>query len=419
LQFPASIRGVSLCLLPVVLSLLSAASSAQNCFPDGLQLGACATPATVRLPDFPGVSDRVRYVCFESCDPQIDQDLCYTLGAPRVAHLRNQPPIESIYLIRLTIETCSAHPRTVWMSNLRAQYCRNWLTAVGNPAGPVDTEVWRFLVNGNLAPSTFLSTRFANNARVLPPCTSQYPKPHFWGYVDYARNCATGQWQVSWAIQHDCDYWEHSSASVRPGSFHPNDSYTFVAPSGGFVVNSTTLAPAVGAIGADQDALRKNGWSSLPNVALGEETMVNGQVNFGVSSCPCTPAAGTFQFQQCTLIGTGSCNTRFQTILGAPVPFTQKRIGQWNRPAGSYPGQDSVLLTQGVMQIIDGTTNVGTVEYWKGIASVAGGASTRLSGTPLAGGFIDLGSTNSSPTDRTTLIGAKYVSNYLLNLNVQ
>ena len=83
MQFPASIRGLILCLLPAAFAFVASEARGQDCFPDGLQGGTCANPAAIRLPDFPAVSDRVRYVCFESCDPQLDQEMCYSLGAPR------------------------------------------------------------------------------------------------------------------------------------------------------------------------------------------------------------------------------------------------------------------------------------------------------------------------------------------------
>ncbi|MBI1853325.1 MAG: hypothetical protein HYR85_23550 [Planctomycetes bacterium] len=416
----AARRAASITYLALVVCFLAAPrASAQNCMPDGLQGGTCCQPATITLPVFPAVTDRAHFVCFETCDVRAEGDVCIQLGAPRVAHLHNQPPIPSIYLIRLTIQTCSLNPRDVWNTNLRAQYSRNWLAAVETPGGPPDTEVWRFLVNGNLAPSAFLTQHFGRNRCVVPPCVSQFPKPHFWGYIDYARNCATGEWQASMALQHDCDAYEHNGSSDRPGTFHRDDSYAFVAPAAGFTANSATIPAAAGHVFQDQDAIRKNLWASLPNITAHEEPLVSGNWVQGASTCPCSAGVGTRQDVQMTVIGAGECNTQFQTIGGAPVPFVQKRIGQWSTGPGRYPGNQSLLMVEGVLQVIDGCTSGGTVEYVKGVATVGGYQAFRLSQSPLASQFVDLGSANRSPTNRLTVVGAKYISNFIFNINLQ
>jgi hypothetical protein len=403
----------------VVLLLLPAGPSASGqCLSDGLQGGACCQPADLQLPAFPAIQQRAKFICFENCRSRFEGELCIDLAVPRQVNVEGVGRIEGLYFVLLTIRTCSLNPRTLWTSNLRATYSRSWSESLSG-SGPPDAQVWRFLLNSNLAPSDFLVRRFGANACALPPCASAYPKPHFAGYIDYARNCTTGEWQAALALQHDCDAFEHGVTSDRPGSFHPGLSYVFVAPSDTFVVNSTTLLTAFGAVPSGQEAVRRNQWSALPDVVLFEETISSGSVSRVRSFCACTTAPTTdSQFVEIAVSGNALCGSQYESLSDSRI-FVQKRIGRWNRGAGLFPGQEVLLFAQGYLQYRDACTASSSVQYFKGIVTIGGFPAFTSSLAPLANQFIDLGSVNRSPTNPSTSIGVKYISDFLISMNLQ
>jgi hypothetical protein len=134
-----------------------------------------------------------------------------------------------------------------WGGKLRMHYSRTWLETGTNQ----QFQVWRFLVNGDLVP-----TAAAGGVPCpVPPCAAPHGgRVRFTGYVDYARDCASGQFQFAWMLSHVCDKIDHAPGFPRAGVFHPDRSYTFVGPAAGFVPGP--VQPLEGGATAFEDVRR-------------------------------------------------------------------------------------------------------------------------------------------------------------------
>ncbi len=385
---------------------------------DNLDGGPCCTATSVVLPQFPSTSASVKYICFRDCGIRINGDVCVSINAPVPAQVAGTD-VCGVFLIPYSIKTCGGNPTILWSGTMRAHYSRNWM-ASSEEGGAPDTEVWRLLLNGDLIPSAFLIQRFASNPAVVPPCIAAFNnRAHFWGYIDYARNCRTGVFATAWALNHDCDSFEHGPTSARPGAFHPGLSYDFVGPANGFVVDPSSPPLSFGGIA--QEAVRKNDWAAAPAICLLEEP-VQGVMDFGIPYCPCeTGSSGGSQFLTAFLQAQGNCGTTLALAPNAPIPLVRKRVGNWTNGA-IYPGVESLLLEQGFLTFNDGCGS-GSLpdQYFKGVETLGGFPAFHIGPalTPLGQHFQDLGSANRSPGNVSPKVGAPYVTHYILNLNIQ
>jgi hypothetical protein len=404
--------------LAVVASLLLASSvragTPPACFgPDGLD-GACCQSPTLTLPTFPAIVQRGRFLNFDQCVPGVHGPVCVNLRAPRTAP-PGGAPVCGIYLIPLTISTCGPRPQSLWSGTMRAQYSRTWLET-RPPSSTPDVQVWRFLLNGDLVPSLFMIQHFGNDNQVLPHCfTAFHGKVHFWGYVDYAQNCATGSFEAAWVLEHGCDHFEHEALSTRTGSFHPMDSYTFLGPGGSFA--SSPIVPPVSAAGRDHD-FRPNRWSNQPNICMGEEPLTSDSLVDGNPFCPCIPTGPPVlacQFLELSAVGT--CNSRVHSDPNFAIPFCRKFVGSFTDP-NAYPGVEEVWLDQGMLQYSDACDPLTIVtELFKGVETIGGFDAFDMAGAALGNRFDDLGSANTGRSFRPSVAGAPYVSWELLHLN--
>jgi hypothetical protein len=396
---------------------MATAAFAQNCpQPDGLDgpAGACCQPAQTILPQFPTISQQMRYICWDNCNAQINANACVDIAAP-VPVPQNGALVCGVYLIRYTIKTCGAN-QVLWSGSMRAQYSRTWAEASG-AAGP-DFQVWRFLLNGDLVPSAFLLSHFPNNQCVVAPCRAAFNNAiHTGGYIDYAFDCVNGRWQAAWALDHNCDLFEHAvGVSARPGNFHAFKSYTWLGPGGGFVVNPGQLAPSVG---FQQGTIRKNQWIAVPQICLFREPVVQGAIDFtGRPSCVCgTTTAVNAQFIPTFTSGQGLCGSGWMLSPNAVIPFQQKRIGSWTN-AAIFPGTEDLLLDEGHLNYVDGCIGTVSTQYFEGVETRGGFPPFTLTTppTPLGQQFEDWASTNRTPNNPATLVGAPYISDYIINM---
>ena len=88
---------------------------------------------------------------------------------------------------------------------------RTWIET---PVAGTQLQVWRSLINGDFGPTTSVP----NTPCTIPGCSVAYSRYYFTGYIDYALDCATNQWQVAFGLTHECDGIHHTPASVRPAS---------------------------------------------------------------------------------------------------------------------------------------------------------------------------------------------------------
>src|SRR5699024_6516570 len=64
------------------------------------------------------------------------------------------------------------------------------------------------------------------------------------------------QWSHSWMLNHEADFVDHAPGFPRAGTFHPGRSYTFVAPSFGFVP-STSIQTEPAIVFGTQETVRR------------------------------------------------------------------------------------------------------------------------------------------------------------------
>ncbi|MBI1852491.1 MAG: hypothetical protein HYR85_19285 [Planctomycetes bacterium] len=401
--------------LALVATLAAAAASPAwaQCMPDNLT-GPCWQPTQVRLPQFPRIQDGVKYICWDNCSPRINRDVCIDIGAPVPTTACG------VYRIAVTIRTCGAAAQVLWTSTLTAHYSRNWIET--DPAGN-RLGVWRFILNGDMIPSSFVVQRYGTNPCAVPPCFFTFGRFYVQGYIDYAQNCQTLQWRAAAAIDHGCDAITHGPASARPApaaGFHPTRSYTWVVPALGFVPYSSAnvFPPSAGPIVLE--ALRVNNWAAQPNICVFEEPVQQGNFLPLQQFCLCPSTVNSPQYVASVVQGAGVCGSTFDTGTApiGPIPFVQKRIGNWTI-AATFPGVEFLLLDMGNQRYFDSCRQLSTIEYFEGVETIDGYPAISYTGITLPRQFEDLASSNVTTAPLPTMIiGVPHISWYIENLNL-
>ena len=86
-------------------------------------------------------------------------------------------------------------------------------------------QVWRFVVKADL------SLGGTGGGCSRPSCLPSHPTAFYYGYLDYAFDCATGQFDTVLVLFHNCDEFIHNPVfSSVPGVFNPGRTYAIVAP---------------------------------------------------------------------------------------------------------------------------------------------------------------------------------------------
>ena len=385
------------------------ATGSAQCMPDNLDSAPCCTPVNVQLPNFPSIQQSSKFICFNNCATQINQNLCVTLGAPRPA-LTGGAFVCGVYTINVKVTTCGGAAQTLWQGTMRAQYSRNWTES--NTAGAL-VGVWRFLLNGDLRASAFLQGNPGwASPNVQPACYSTFNAIYVAGYVDYAVDCATGVWSAAWALNHDCDMNHHPAGSPRAGAFHPTRSWTFVGPGAGFVVDPVGALTAGGLSGGE--AFRWNDWSTAPAICRAEEPN-NGVFASQGNVCPCG-GAGT-QYDNTLLSVAGFCGSTMRTLLLPAVQLLQKRVGRWTN-AAVFPNLRELAINMGDVDYLNSCNSATSVEFMEGVTTVGGNTAFTYAGTPLGTQFVDLGSSNRSPTNMSRRVGVPHVTQYIANIDL-
>ncbi len=413
-------RSAVVLLLFLMAAALPAAAQPVCFGPDGLDgmPGVCCLPAPVSLPQFPAVPlQRIKYVCFDNCGIRINANICVDLSAPTPA-VSGGGVVCGIYTIRYRVKLCNPAGTLLWTGVMRAQYSRTWFASSVAGAIP-DRQVWRFLLNGDFVPQPALPP---NNTCVRAPCAAAFAnRIHVWGYIDYSQDKNNGTFETAWALNHGCDATEHlPGTSARPGAFHPNLSYTWIGPGTGFIVDPVNTNVSNGPQTV-QEAVRANRWAALPNICEREELIQFASIIPQQATCPCAGAAGgPGQYVQSLLRVVGLCGTDVSLPPAAPIPFNQKRIGRWTIGA-TYPGLQELLLDEGFVNYQDGCANPPVVlqQYVKGVETLGGFTAMQIlpPQAPLGRQFEDLATANRSPTNVALIVGAPYVSHFIINLN--
>lgn len=406
--------GLSLASLALLAGAAFAPSPARaQCVNDGFDSAPCCTPVVPTLPVFPAISQTSRFICFRDCAPIVNQGLCVDIDPPQPV-TAGGGVVCGLYTIRFKIRLCGGAQNILWQGTLRAHYSRNWQEF--DPTIPFH-GVYRFLLNGDLKPTSFLLTSAqGSNPNVVPVCRASFANNvYFGGYIDYAFDCLTATWKAAWAVNHDCDTFHHQTGQPRPApaaGFHPTRSFTFLGPGAGFVVNATTTPIPVGPV--TRDAVRWNDWSTLPNICRGEEPMAGAVQSFG-SFCLCT-TSGTApaQYEVTDVNVLGTCGSAVQP---SPIAFVSKRVGQWTNPT-LFPGVEDLNFQLGFLGFQNGCTTQNSLEFYEGVTTFGGFPASDWGFASLGTVFMDLGSSNKNPASMQPRIGVPHVTQSIVNLNL-
>jgi hypothetical protein len=396
--------------LMAVLALGVQAPALSSTFaPDNLD-GPCCAPTTLTLPAFPSTTLTSRYICWQGCQGGLN-------GAVRVVMVPNTTAACGIYFLNVTVTNLPG-TFTLWTGNLVMTYSRTFAEA-SVPGNPPDTQVWRFIVNGDLQPSAALITSFGGNACVVAPCVATYNRFHVQGYIDYAQDCDTGTFQIAYALDHDCDPYEHGNVfTFRPGAFHPNRSYSWVGPNAGFVINTTT--PGISGT-ATCDALRNFDFTMpLPDICQFEQPGATALISTDTEYCPCSSLDGQYKVQR--MMVSSACGTVGETSPVDVWPgLVTKALGFWTNPA-AYPYRESVHIERGFKSYTDGCDGVDYRPYFIGVQTQNGSEVYKIDGsggtTPVSNSLIDLGNATWPGTASNPRIGRLSISDRMIQLNV-
>ncbi len=266
------------------------------------------------------------------------------------------------YLASFTQLDCAFNP--VLGGVIEMNYTRTWeeITSTNQRL-----QVWRFAIKSDVFPV------LANppDPCMVPPCLFAHPTAFYYGYMDYALNCLTGQWECAIVMFHNCDEFIHDPLiSALPGVFHPDRSYAIVAPdvpANPFV--AANLTPPVGAIVSE--AVRN---TVPPGVTCIAEDPIQGNVQFLGDGCGCQFALNPKQLNARRFLATGTCvaagfgPTSFSTLNLWPVypwfHMMTTSIGTWTG-AGAYPGIEKAWVDEGAILYHEScdTTSYGEVYY--------------------------------------------------------
>lgn len=381
-------------------------ATAQCVRPDGLDGGPCCTQANPRYPTPPSFTQDSLMICWRNCDVEAFSNCRAVWGASTFSTLA------SCKRIRQSLDLVDAAGVVKWRGRMTLQYSRTWLEtdAAGN-----DMQVWRYLVNGDLRPTTAAGS----TPCPVPPCAAANGnRVRFTGYRDYVRECGTNVVQNAWMLTHACDIVEHNPSFPRGGFFHPDRSYTLVGPSAGFVITPVSL---VASGGGTTEGIRRVGSGGAISCEYKE------QIDFGLDVqqelCVCGTPNGPFQWAISDLGLASSCGTSIFTPGGPYLPgYMSMSIGTWIDPS-AYPGVEGLRYNTGGYDYFDPCAGVTREEVFYGVTTMGGYAATSIQssgvGLPLPLTFIDQANSLSGPgASAATTMNVPFRSDHVLTLNL-
>jgi hypothetical protein len=281
------------------------------------------------------------------------------------------------YTVDMKVEDCSGG--ALLGGTLALDYTRTWNET---PAVGTQLQVWRFVVKADIAKT---STTLATCPQ--PACTNFWPTAFYYGYLDYAFNCATGGWQSSLVLFHGCDKFQHDQAiSDKPGTYHPTISYALVAP-------TTTANPFVPAVlpapggPVFAEAIR-NAWDPVTLACSSEEPIAQGVTQPLGQACACPFSFFPPQVTARHMEATSFCGSSYRSLNVFPTfPWFEvmtTSIGTWTTGA-NYPGPEAAWVDEGVFLHFEGCGGPVPIGY----AEIKYGATTAK-GYPANGGGLVL-----------------------------
>lgn len=404
-----------------LLTLLATAlpTGAQLCFgPDNLS-GPCCAPTADVLPAFPPTSLPGRGLCWSQCN----------LGAQPTIRVNISPPVQTLcgqFVAKVDVFDAGGAP--ILTGPMTLDYTRTW--AEGTAVGSIDYQVWRFVAKADLSRIPGVPP-----ACPIPSCLPAHPTAFFYGYVDYALQCGSINFEQSVVLYHNCDRFIHTPGiSDKPGVFHPGVSYAIVAPD--TTVNPfvpALIVPPAGILTAE--AVRDVGTTASP-LCIDEEPISSGTHLPIFQGCACPLGLAPPKNSVNLFDGIGSCpdasglvssfKARDTTPMGFPwVYMLGTSIGSWTTGA-SYPGPERVIVNEGVFDYYDACVlpapAVGKfIDVMYGATTQSGYFVVPSPLTPLTDRFIDMASNFAKPAGVPAVppfIGSVRPTRHLIYANV-
>ena len=357
-------------ILPAAVALATVASLSAQCLgPDNLT-GPCCGPTVATLPPFPPISMPGEGLCWDGCN--VSGQLCtkVDLAAPVQINCAQ-------YSVDLKVSDCGG--LGLLGGKLHLDYTRTWDEF---PVPGQLLQVWRFVVKADL----FKATPAAPPCPT-PTCLNVWPTAFYYGYVDYAFDCATGQWSSSLVLFHGCDKFQHDPLiSDKPGAFHPTRSYALVAPTTGANPFVPAILPAPG--GPVMSEAIRNAADPATLACTFEEPIGQGFTQPLGQACACPFAFVPPQVTARHMEASSLCGSSFRSINVFPnFPWFEvmtTSIGTWTTGA-NYPGPEAAWVDEGVFIHFEGCIATGPVAYAeiKYGASTANGFPAGTAGLPL------------------------------------
>ena len=328
--------------LALPLGALAPAAAAQCLVPDNLDSAPCCQPVPLDLPQFPPIAMVAQGDCWTACTPPLTNCLRVSVAPP-------SPTANcGSFVAPMDVSDCGATPMMI--GELVLDYTRTWSE---RPAGAlIEYQVWRFAAKVDLFPVTLGVPPMCP----MPDCLGPNTPAFFYGYVDYALNCATGAFESSLVLFHNCDDFIHDPAfSSVPGAFHPGRTYAIVGPDTAANPFVPTSAPPPPAAPLVAEAMRSM-VSLIPGVCLAEEPIVGGLWAPLITGCLCPLNFVPAQNAGVLLDGVGACGGSFKSVnLWPTLPWfdlTTTSLGTWTTGA-SYPGPERVSVAEGLLRYTD------------------------------------------------------------------
>jgi hypothetical protein len=376
---------------------------------DGMDGGPCCGLTQAQLPNLTAFTQNFMQICWRDCG--VDQTL--TLKAQWNPVPTTPGVVRPCGEVLMNVKILGPGNFLFWSGQMRLQYARTWMAS--STAGSV-LQVWRFLMNGDLNPT------FAAGA---PPCrvpscvAPNGGKARFSGYIDFAEHCGTTlPVERAWMLTHACDAIDHHAGFPRAGAFHPDRSFSFVAPIAGFVPGA--LQPIEGTPFSPFESIHSRQLTPAPSIVVCtfEERAVH-SLTPQTQMCFCG-APGSNQFNIGSLNVSTACGTSITTpAVGPLLPgFVSMGIGFWTNP-NVYPGQQSLRWNVGGYDYFDAC--VGTLQHdiFYGVSTIGGYPATEIvggaPGAPLPPIFVD--QANALTPTGVPRMNTPFNSSHIINLS--
>ncbi len=401
-----------MCVLFVSLfATLPSSASAQECTlePDGLD-DSCCSDVTLDLPDFPLISVGGAGLCISNCSETttVQVDVLVEVASPSTTATCTQ------YVAPIAVRS-DPGGADLLTGSLTMDYSRTWMEIPDE--GSDRYQVWRFVVKVDLATPLSAGAQVCPVPNCIPEALSGkgYDEAFFYGYVDYARRCPTGEFESVLVLFHNCDLFIHggTAASLKPDDptpFHRDTKYAVVAPRAGFVrFDQSTAVPGWEWTAAGGDLYpdvnvpypMPGGMRTVPGStpvvgtgitcgspptpvinprcsATAREPIDNtfepipelfpGRALGGAypvlpATCDCVIGGGTQAAIMFLLGGTRMCNDNNSSFVSLDVanynygyPWVhnhQVRLGKWTGAGAAYPGNERVYMSEGFVAYYD------------------------------------------------------------------